>query len=247
MVARVVLTLDCCLESSDPVSLAALSAATGLPKSTVWRIAENLTSKGLLARTAAGYQGGVGLVARGDQAARQWSLRANTVPELVELHKLSGAAVWAVDVRNFPDWTVVGSIYDTSAVRNRYSDDWRHDPTDASIMASALGHVGLADHPDRVENLLRRGIPRLTPNTETNPQRVLTILHRARQDRELIEHGGVWRGWSCIAVPITDHRHATVGVLGVVDRTTRFAPKRLSLLAHASAGRLRGQWSRSGT
>lgn len=244
MVNRIMTVLDRCLEAPDELSLAALATASNLPKTTAWRIAESLVGQGLLARTASGYRGGDGLVDRGDQAARQHALRSVVVPELVELHKQTGAAVWAVDVRNDDHWTVVVSIYDRAAMSNNYSDDWDHDPRHPSILATALGQVALGGRPELVETLLRSGVPRLTRFTEVEPRRVLRALGRAADEGEVIEHGKYWLGWSCIAVPIIDTASGRVaGVLGVVDRTPRFVDYRFSRAAHATVSRLQSHWT----
>ncbi|RZU65656.1 IclR family transcriptional regulator [Microterricola gilva] len=243
MVSRILAVLDRCLDSAQPLSLASLSLNSGLPKPTAWRIAESLVERGLLARTNDGYSAGAGLLDRGDRAMHQAALRAFVVPELVELQRQTAAAVWAVDVSRERDWVVIAQIYDRTAVQNHYSDQWQHDPTDPAILATSLGQVGLASRPEIIDGLLLRGVPRLTLHTEVEPKRVLASVQQARDELQLIEHGHVWLGWSCLTIPILDFtRQRTMAVLGIVDRTPRFVDNRFARAARRTADRLQLQW-----
>ncbi|WP_431801706.1 helix-turn-helix domain-containing protein [Microbacterium sp. bgisy203] len=248
MLGRILAVPDGCLDSAAPVRLSDLVRATGLPSATAWRIAAGLVEADLLARTDDGYVVGPGLIERGDRAAHQRALRAIALPELVELHHRTGGAVWAVDVSRESGWTIIGQIYDRAALQNQYSEQWAHDPAKPAILATALGYIGLADRPDLVDRLLSRGVPRLTPYTETAPLRVIATLDRAVGERQLIEHGRVWPGWSCLAVPIADRATGrTVAVVGVIDRTPRFVDDRVSRAARATAAHLQSQWPATAT
>lgn len=249
LVHRIVAVLEACLASTEPLALAELARATGLPKPTAWRLAESLTARGLLARTPGGYLGGSALAVWGERAARQARIREIVVPELLELHQLTRAPVWAVDVSDDRGWVVIGQVYDREAVQRGYSEGWLHDPKDPAILAGALGLVALHQRPELVDGLLRRGIPRVTPDTEVRPARVLAHLGTVADAGHAIEHGRVWRGWSCLAVPVVEPVNGlTVAVLGVVDRTPRFVATRFVVASHRAAHRTQAQWRRpSGT
>lgn len=243
---RTVSVLDACLSAEEGMSLHDIAGQTGLPKTTVWRIAENLVGEQLLERTPLGYRGGAGTVTRGDRAARQRALRANVTPELVDLGRSTGAAVWAVDVRDDRDWVVVDSVYDRQAQMNGYRDAWDLDPSRPSVLATALGHVAMSRRLDLVEPLLRRGIPHVTRDTEINPHRVWRALEQAREQDAVVEHGRFWLGWSCAAVPILGDDDRVVGVVGAVDRTPRFDTTRVVRSVVAVADRMRRAWAADG-
>ncbi|MFT3970811.1 MAG: IclR family transcriptional regulator C-terminal domain-containing protein [Micropruina sp.] len=201
--------------------------------------------RGLLQRTPTGYAGGAGLVERGNRAAGQSALRPVVIPELAELQRRTGVAVWMVDVSSAAEWVLVGSIYDRIAAHTQYSDDWPRRPQDPAVLASALGAVALADEPAAVDKLLRRGVPRLTPHTAIEPIRALAALHRAKDAGALIEHGRFRLGWSCVAVPVMHTvEHRTVGVVGAVDRTPRFMADRLLRATQATAALMEAGWPR---
>ncbi len=236
MLGRILAVIDFCLDQTEPVSLAEMAEATGLPKPTAWRIAQSLVDRHLLDHTVDGYTSGVGLVVLGDRAAEQSAMRAAITPQLADLHRQTRAAVWAVDVRSDVDWPLVDSIYDTVVARTRYAESWPHSPDNPALLGSALGILAYSQRPGDVEPLLRAGVPRLTPYTEVAPRLIESALRRARDAGEVVEHGRFRLGWSCLAVPITDRKSGeTVAVLGVVDRTPRFVSARLLRAAHASA------------
>jgi IclR family acetate operon transcriptional repressor len=242
MLARVLTVIEVCLAHDDALPLSDLARASGLPKPTAWRIAESLTTRGLLQRTADGYLAGLGLVELGNRAAGRLGLRADVTPELADLHARTGAAVWVVDVRSDSDWTLVDSVYDRAAGAGRYAETWPHAPSDPQILASAFGVLALADRPDLAEPLLRQGVPRLTPHTEVDAGRVLAAIDRARAERVVVEKERFRLGWSCLAVPVVDRSSGrTVSILGVVQRTPRFAAGRLARAAADAADALSHQ------
>ncbi len=238
--------IECCVGPGGPVPLSEIAAGTGLPKATAWRIAEGLVRSGLLGRTNHGYIGGVRLVEKGNWAARQLAFRPAVLPEIVELHRVTGAPVWAVDIRDDEQWVIVASVYGSAAARNNYSDDWCHDPQAPAVLASALGRMALARRPEHVDGLLRVGIPRLTSNTETNPKRLDLLLRRATDEQVIVEHGGVWLGWSCMALPVVEPlSRRTIGVVGVVERTPRFIETRFLVSARRVVNRVQSAWAES--
>lgn len=73
-------------EAEPELDLAALTAATGLPRSTVHRLAAELVALGQLDRTSAGrYTVGVGLWEIGELSAVSLRLRETALPHLLEL------------------------------------------------------------------------------------------------------------------------------------------------------------------
>lgn len=236
MLARITAVIDYCIDQQEPATLSAIVHATGLPKPTVWRIAQSLTERGLLQRSAAGYSGGSALAAMGSKVLNQHPMRSIVTPHLAELHGRTQAAVWAVDVRSHRDWLLVGSFHSHVAARAGYAQNWGLDPERPAILASALGVLALASAPERADLLLRRGVPRLTPHTEVQTHRVRRALESAARSGEAVEHERFVLGWSCVAVPITDRRDGRLlAVLGAADRTPRFATSRVLRAIHASA------------
>lgn len=209
MISRAMAVIECCLDSEEPVPLAALVARTGLAKATAWRIAEDLVRRGMLQRIPDGYVGGMGLVDLGNRAAARTTLREAVTPALLELHERTRAAVWIVDIRSDDDWPLLYSAYDTRAAESRYAETWQHSPHDPAVLASALGLLAFASRPTGAERLLRRGVPRLTVHTTVGQKQIEAAISRAGQDCEVVEHERFRLGWSCLAVPVTDRAGAS--------------------------------------
>lgn len=239
VLGRLMLIVDACLVDEAAVSLAELTVRTGLPKPTARRLAEQLVHHGLLQRTESGYLSGPHLAMAGERAAQQQRHRESLAPFLADLHARTGAAVWIVDISD-PDgsWPIVATVYGQRAARSGHVDDWPRHPLDPRILATCLGRLGLARHPERVHDLLRAGMTRLTPYTDVSPARVLRAVESAGANEEALEHEGVARGWSCLTVRIPGGSVTSDALLGIVSPTITFRPARLFAAAHASAGEI---------
>lgn len=88
--------------------------------------------------------------------------------------------------------------------------------------ATALGKVLLASHTHVAEDLLKRGLPRYTERTITDPKLFLQELERVRDRAWAFEEGELERLRGSIAAPITDRTGRTVGAMGIFG-----APERL--------------------
>lgn len=80
-------------EDEPDLDLGALSARSGLPRSTTHRIATELVTLGLLDRTATGYTVGTGLWEIGELSPVSLRLRERALPHLLELYAATGENV----------------------------------------------------------------------------------------------------------------------------------------------------------
>lgn len=243
VIGRALAIIEVTLGADGPISLADLSRLTRIPKPTVRRMAINLTGRGLLTKEDDGYRAGPQLDVLGARAAERQDIRRISTPPLQELFQRSGGVVWLIELKQFEQLALVSAVFDRSSLP--YSNDWPRNLHNASIMATALGQVVLADHPDRVEVHLQHGIPRLTPRTVTQPGRLLGAIARAIGEGLAVEHEQVRLGWSCLAVPIKGPDSASA-VLGVVDRTSRFNPSRIRRAAMTTAADIGLEWRGAG-
>ncbi len=236
---RTLLIIDSCLAGTQPSTLAMLTAATGLPKPTVHRIAEALVRRRLLERIDGRYLAGEGLIRFGEQAAEQRRsqsrLQSRLVPHLVELQHRTAGAVFVINITADDRWPILGSVYDRPIAASGYAESWPHSPADPAIIATACGRLALASRPHLAEQLLRREYRPLTVYSRNAPSQLVSQLRRDTAENELVEHDAVVLGWSCLAVSVPVADGLPSAVLGVVNRTPRFRTAAFLRWAHAAA------------
>jgi DNA-binding IclR family transcriptional regulator len=165
------------------------------------------------------------------------------MPYLDELHGSTRAVVCVVRTDSVSRWSILGTIYDHAAAATGYAESWPHDPSSPAVLASAFGQVALAQHREHAETLMRARVPRMTPYTATHPIQLGRALDRAAANGEAIEHEGLFRGWSCLAVPVgTQASGPPPAVLAVIDTSRRFNTRRYLAQAHAAAEGIGRRW-----
>ena len=207
--------------AAAPVSLAALSAAVGLPKPTAHRLAGLLEQAGFMRKDplTRRYLVGPALVEIGFEAIRSAPAHRNRqlllerlsekLGETVNLGVLSGAEVLYLD-RVEAAWPLRMDFKPGSRV---------------PLHCTANGKLFLAYAPPPSRDRLLRGL-RLTPLTSR------TITSRAVLMRQLADIRR--RGWSeddeeflagvcCLAVPVRDHRRRVIAGLAVSAPSARFS------------------------
>jgi DNA-binding IclR family transcriptional regulator len=91
--ARVLQVLDAVSDATSPASVRDIALWTGIPRSTVHRLAQTLVAWGGLKRESGGYVAGMHLFELGIRAPDQRRLRELALPELARLHADTGAVV----------------------------------------------------------------------------------------------------------------------------------------------------------
>ncbi|RZU74985.1 IclR family transcriptional regulator [Micromonospora kangleipakensis] len=231
---RVMAVLEAVGALEEAATLAALTRHTGIPKPTVRRIAADLAARGMLNRDATGYRLGPRLLEFGAQAAWQQGLRQAATPYVQDLFARTREIVW---LSVFTETTNV--VLETAFGTDRVDDMRRPWPTairGAHFLATASGRILLGDRPDLTEYLRSRPLPRMTPYTPTQPEKVLAAIDTARNAGVAIEHEESMRGYNCIAAGVHGPDRRIIGVVGVSGRTGSLAVERLArpLLAAAS-------------
>src|SRR5438132_1368958 len=87
MLERGIHVLQAFRPDGTTLTLSALIRRTGLPKSTVYRLAEDLVDLGLLERQRYGYRPGLGLFELGELVATKADLRETALPFLQDLYE----------------------------------------------------------------------------------------------------------------------------------------------------------------
>jgi len=194
---RVFVLLDSFSPEEPALTLAELASRTGIPKSTVHRLAGLLVEQRLLKRTAAGFSLGIHLFELGELVGDRRELRDVSLPVLQDLFERTHevvhlGALEGTEVLYF--LKIVG--HKTLPLPTRAGGRW-------PVHASALGKVLLAFGPaDPQAVLAASGMRPLTPYTIVDPRKMLQQLTVVRSEGVAFEHEESVLGNSCVAAPI---------------------------------------------
>jgi hypothetical protein len=117
-----------------------------------------------------------------------------------QLHQRTfGAVVFLMHTTDLDHLSLVGDVFDS-----KYLTDYQRfrkpvDVQDPGVLATAFGRVALAAQPERVQSLLRKGVPRTTRHTPTADE-ILRSLVRDTAPCFALEHEQTLAGWSCVAL-----------------------------------------------
>jgi DNA-binding IclR family transcriptional regulator len=212
--------LDALRHAPDGMSLAGLSAQSGMPKPTVYRILVTLESRGYLERAAdASYRISRKLFEEPrDSTFEQRLVRAArpvmeklavTCKETLNLGVLDGGEV-----------LVIETVESQQAVRMSSKIGNRRYPH-----STALGKILLSDLPEReVLRLIRsKGMPRFTSSTIVREKDLIVELERVRTQGYALDNMENEPDGRCIAGPVMNEQRkviASLSISGPVPRMT---------------------------
>ncbi|WP_226437895.1 IclR family transcriptional regulator [Rhodococcus yananensis] len=197
---------------TDHMNLSQVVAATGLPRTSVHRVLEQLVALRWVHRDGMDYRLGARMIELGAAAARQNVLRRAALPTLQRLHRLSGCVVH-LGIRDGADAVYLDKVGGESAphVRSRIGDRL---PLSTSTIGKALlsvESVSPSDSPDVV---------------------------RARELRMVADMERCMKGFGCVAVPIGRIGESEAAALSVFGPTARVGDRRLLSAAQAAAAEI---------
>lgn len=219
-------------EQGEPVlSLADLSAHTGLPKSTVHRFAEQFLELGWFERAVGGYRVGLRLFEVGGLADRRKRLADRAAPHL---QQLAAQTRWAVHlgVLDGPDVIYLAKL-PIRGLEVPTRDGGRMPAT-----CTGLGKVMLAFAPQElIDDVIARGLERRTPASITDPDALRRELVVTRERGVAYDREEACAGVSCAAAPIRGSGRA-VGAVSVTGFTDRFDFAAVEPLVRAASQRI---------
>lgn len=241
MTGRIVQLIDA-VTAAHSVSLGELARDTGLPRSSVHRIAEDLCRRGLLVKVEDRYQLGSRIVTWGCRALEESTLRMAAAPVLAELHDRSKQFTWVYRVDG-DDVQIIDRSNPAPIPALISRLPWPRTLQRAGLVLAAGGRAAIADRPERVEELLRAGVPRSSPYSPAGADRIVEAITHCRENGWTVDREGFILGWACVAAPVKDANGNTVGVIGVTGRSGSFDPTRhidpVRAGAEAASARLR--------
>lgn len=195
---------------TDSLRLVELSRRTGVPKPSVYRLAQELLDLGLLERVPGGYRLGFGVYALGQRVTVATQLRAAARPVVVDLCAATRSTVHlAVLEQNHAYYLEkmggIKSVHVLSSVGGRLP-----------LTCTASGKLLLATAPHQKELLAelgRSGLDKLTPRSASNLDHLRRELAGIRDRRFATEQEEALLGFKSFAVPVSDASGSVIAAL----------------------------------
>jgi DNA-binding IclR family transcriptional regulator len=220
---KVFRVLDVLAGSESPqMTLAELAVETGIPKPTMHRLLVELADRHVLERTNGGFCLGSRLFELGGQVAGYRSIREAALPYMQDLYEqtrytISLGVLEGTDVVYLHKMRNHEREYGPAHVGGRLPS-----------YSTATGKAMLASAPhDRVVEVVRTGLRRLTPRTIAAPGLLVAHLEQIRKSGVARDNEETAAGVSCIGAAIKDLEGHPVAALAVgtspIDLRTDFA------------------------
>ncbi|MEA2977360.1 MAG: IclR family transcriptional regulator, regulon repressor [Alphaproteobacteria bacterium] len=212
-------------EEQVEIGISALARRLGVAKSTAHRLAATLVSEGMLEQDpeTEKYRLGIALFRLGALVRRRMDVSNQARPYLYELREKTNETVHLAIL----DGTEIMYVYNlesTQAIRMR-SDIGVRKPA----YCTAEGQAILAFRPPEViDQVIQRGLLPLTPQTITDPAKLLKALSVVRQRGCAIEDEESEIGMRSISAPIRNDAGEVVASVGVAGPATRLSKKAIA-------------------
>ncbi len=214
------------------LSLGDLNRRTGLPKSTLHRLVDQLCHVGWLERDHRGYRVGMRMFELGTLAVDGNRLHEAAFPHLQDLAAKTGLAAQLAVLDGtdvvYLERIVVGPIRVPTRRGGR-----------KPAYCTALGKAMAAYDDDAVHSVISAPMPRKTPRTITEPVALCTELKRVREDGVAFDHGEAYADLVCVAAPIRSSGRA-VGAVSVTGPACRM---RWNVVTDAVRGTAAAIWN----
>jgi DNA-binding IclR family transcriptional regulator len=217
VIDRAVTLLDELAADSRPKSLAALSAASGLSKTTARRVLASLEQHGFCERTTAGYRLGLRLFELGTLVRERLDLRERSTPALEWLAETTHLTVFLCvreDDRAICIERIDGRFAHTLALRLGGT---------LPLHTGAAPLVLLAySSDDEVERYLAASFGQLqgfTSRTMTSPEAVREAVYECRARGFVVSNQDVTDGVAAIGAPVFDHMGAVAAAVSLSGLT----------------------------
>lgn len=231
--------LSAVMAHEGAITLAALSEAVGLHKTTTFNLAESLVVLGFLERVPQpkGYRLGLRCLELGRHVAKTLPILEISQPYLRELCRQTRETV-NLALPYLQEGIIIEALQSQQAVRaTAYAGARTH------YHSSACGKAMLAHFPEEQRRWIYRsvGLPRMTAFTICDPDAMETELEQARREGFATDRQENEIGAYCVGMPIFgpfDQVVASISVSGVITRMTPELVAEVVVQLRDSTGRI---------
>ncbi|GAA2131333.1 IclR family transcriptional regulator [Actinomadura napierensis] len=222
MLARAARILYSFTSTSPELSMSEVVRRTGLPRSSVHRILDQLVQLRALERTGSRYRLGLGLLELGALAVHQNRLRETALPHLRRLHEATGALVHLA-VLDGPEIVYLEKIGGGTEERVPSRLGGRQPAYCTGAGKALLAFAG----EDELAETLAAGLPARTKFTITDPGALRRELAYIRDHGVAFDREEGHRGVSCVAAPLRDATGRGVAAISVCGPPARMDARRI--------------------
>jgi DNA-binding IclR family transcriptional regulator len=208
LIGRAFRILNAFTEAGPELTLSELAQATGLPRSTVHRLARQLHAEGALERTRRGWRVGVRLFELGQLVPTQQGLRERALPHMNDLYEATHQTIHLA-VLDGGDVLYVEVLSGHRKVRSPSRRGGRMPPH-----CTALGKVLLAFADDDLPRE-ERPLERRTRRTIVDHAVLARTLDEVRRAAIAYDHEESLEGLCCVAAPVFGRKGRVVAALSV--------------------------------
>lgn len=229
VVERVERILDACAGAHRSLGLSELSRISGLPKTTVHRLAVQLVTAGFIERDASRYRLGLKLFELGSRVAAR-SARDTILPYLEELRTATGGTVHFA-VRDGNSVLYVEKLRDLRGIDRGSRLAGR-----LPLHATATGKVLVAfSSPEAAREIANGRLDRVTPYTIVVPSVLLEQFDRIRRCGWGSEREECVLGWASVAAPVVGLGGSLVGAISATLPVAGLQEEKVALRVVAAA------------
>jgi DNA-binding IclR family transcriptional regulator len=216
--------LDAFTPERPVLDLAQLTAASGLPRATAHRLLSTMRDLGYLQYDSATrrFRLGYKLLERGQLVSEQIELRPVARPHMERLRDETRETV-SLQVVDGDEGLYVEKLEPLEGFRLWTRVGMRRPLHAGCSMKTLLAHLPS----ERIEQVIARGLPRLTAQTVTDPERLRRELAAVRAKGYSVTFGESHEGVHGVAAPVRDHTGRVVASLSVLGPAIRIPRDRL--------------------
>lgn len=223
--------LECISAKNGLLTVDQIVSATGLPKTTTFRILATLAARRMVERDPQTQTYRLGMLALviGVRAMGDLDLRRGARPHLEQLVAATGETVHLSILSD--DSALCLDKLDASRSMRMSSFVGFLDPLHCSGVGKAL--LAFQDEPVRRQLIARMRFEPHTPHTITTPDQLVAQINEIRARGYAIDDEEIEEGLRCIAAPIRDHSGTVVAAVSISGPTTRVTEASVSGIAEA--------------
>jgi len=233
VLARGLLLLDAFTSADTELTLAELSARTGLPKATAHRLAGQLVRWGGLERAGQCYRLSMKLFELGQRVPRRRELRDAAMPYLQDLYESTHENIHLA----VPDGA--HTLFLEKVTGHRSTPICSRVGSRMPVHCTATGKLFLAlGPPEYFARVAAAGLARRTPRTIVLPGLLRKELARAQERGYGVQSEESEVGVSAVAAPVFDSRRRLMAAISITGSAARMDLERLAPAVRTAASAL---------